>query len=389
VLAETDGHAPIQTYLDHDLAAAFSRIDRLVQLVTTVLEAHRVIVGHRALLLQAQDRCHVETGSQRPVCVAGRAWWHAEHAVVLGQQAAIEHGVGLEDRPNLGQTQLLDHPILGGAEGALHAPLGLRAARPDQLRIQFAQSPAELRLRAGQGAALILRLEDAVSVGVQGEWTAVGLQPTLQQVEVIDDGVGVVEAGQQAAGGVIDHVDQDHVLAAALGPVVDRRVHLHQFAEAGAARPATPVLFAAALGLPEALGQQPAPQCIRGDLQAPFGQFLGGEGGAEIVEVLAVDLQDAAAELGILAVVGGLAAQAVDQSGIAALLQALQQSAQVSGGEAQQASGLHLGTLPVEHRVQDAQTITFPLTHGDPVSFVGRGRHGSSLPGAGRTFLSR
>jgi len=93
------------------------------------------------------------------------------------------------------------------------------------------------------------------------------------------------------------------------------------------------VLIAPSLGLPEAFSEQPAPEGIGGNLQAAFAQLLGGEGGAEVVIVLAVDLQDTAAELGILAVVGGLAAQAVNEGGIAALLQALQKSAQVSRGE--------------------------------------------------------
>jgi hypothetical protein len=107
---------------------------------------------------------------------------------------------------------------------------------------------------------------------------------------VVEDRIGVVEAAEQAAGGVVDHVDQDHLLAAALGPVVDRSVHLHQLAEAGPARPAAAVLLAAAPQLPQALGQQPAAQGVGRDLQAAFGQLLGSEGGAEVGEVLTVDL---------------------------------------------------------------------------------------------------
>ena len=117
------------------------------------------------------------------------------------------------------------------------------------------------------------------------------------------------------------------------------------------------MLLAPALRLPEAFGHQPAPQGIGRNLQAAFGQLLGSEGGAEVVQVLAVDLQRPAAELGILAVVGGLAAQAVDQSPIAPLLQALHQAAHMANGEAQQPRGLHLGALPIQNRVQDAQAI--------------------------------
>jgi hypothetical protein len=197
---------------------------------------------------------------------------------------------------------------------------------------QLAQGPTELRLGRGHGLAFVLRLEDAVPIRVQRQGATMGSQPALQQVEVVDDRVGVVEAPPQAAGGVVAHVDQDHVLAAALGPVVDRGVHRHQLAEAGAAGPAAAVLLAPPPRLPQALGQQPATQGVGANLQAALGQLLGGEGGAEVGEVLAVDLQDAA-ELGVEAVVGGPAAQAVDQGGIAALAQAVQESADLSGGQ--------------------------------------------------------
>jgi hypothetical protein len=149
------------------------------------------------------------------------------------------------------------------------------------------------------------------------------------------------------------------------------------------------MLVATALALPEALGEQPAAQGIGGHLQAAFGELLGGEGGAEVGVVLAVELQDTATELGILAVVGGVATQAMDEGGVTLVPEAVQQATQVPGGELEQGSGLDWGALSFQDRPQDTQTIAFPLAHGNPVSFVQRGRHTSSLPGARRTFLSR
>jgi len=130
------------------------------------------------------------------VRVAGLARRHAEHSVVLGQQFVVEQGIGLDDGLDLGQTHLLDQPVLGSPEGAFHPPLGLRAERPDQLDVQLAQGAAELRYRLVQGLALVLRLEDAVPVGIQRQGAAVPLQPAQQQVEVVDHRVGVVEATQ-------------------------------------------------------------------------------------------------------------------------------------------------------------------------------------------------
>ena len=81
-------------------------------------------------------------------------------------------------------------------------------------------------------------------------------------------------------------------------------------------------------------GEQPASEGIGRHLQTAFGEFLGGERRAKVGIVLAVELQDTAAELGSFAVVGRVATQTVDEGGIATVLQALQESADVSGGEA-------------------------------------------------------
>ena len=105
--------------------------------------------------------------------------------------------------------------------------------------------------------------------------------------------------------------------------------------------------------------------------------------------VLAVDLQDALRELAILAVVGGLAAQAMKEGGIAALLQTLKQATHLTRRDPQQPRRLHWAALPFENRTQDTQTIALPLAQGYPVSFVGRCRRKSSLIGTRRTFLSR
>ena len=126
-------------------------------------------------------------------------------------------------------------------------------------------------------------------------------------------------------------MDQDHDLAATFGPVVDRGVHLLPFAETGASSPSAAVLIAPPLWLPGAFDGQPAPQGIGGHLRAAFGQLLGGEGGAEVGIVLAVDSKDTAAELGIQAAVGGLATQAMGEGRIAASLHAEQESVRVEG----------------------------------------------------------
>lgn len=84
----------------------------------------------------------------------------------------------------------------------------------------------------------------------------------------------------------------------------------------------------------------------------------------------------------------GPAAQAVDEGLVAVLLQATLEASDVAGRQAEEARGLGLGALPLEHAVQDLEDIAFLLTHGNPVG-VYVDRHGSSLAWPRRTFLWR
>jgi hypothetical protein len=77
------------------------------------------------------------------------------------------------------------------------------------------------------------------------------------------------------------------------------------------------------------------------------------------------------------------------EGGIAALLQTLEQATHLTRRDPQQPRSLHLAALPFENRTQNTQTIALPLAQGNPVSFVERSRHKSSLIGTRRTFLSR
>jgi hypothetical protein len=102
------------------------------------------------------------------------------------------------------------------------------------------------------------------------------------------DRLAGVEAGQDTIGGVVDHVDEDHRLAAALDPFMDGGVHLDQLTETGAACPASAVGVAALAWLPESFLNEPATERLPAEVQPVFGQFLAGESWAEVVEVSTV-----------------------------------------------------------------------------------------------------
>ena len=86
--------------------------------------------------------------------------------------------------------------------------------------------------------------------------------------------------------------------------------------------------------------------------------------------------------------VGGLAAQAVDQGRVAAGFQLALQTADVAGTLAEQASGLRLSSLPLQDSVHDLEDIAFFLAHGNPVLGWYDDRHNSSLAKSRRTVLS-
>jgi hypothetical protein len=76
------------------------------------------------------------------------------------------------------------------------------------------------------------------------------------------------------------------------------------------------------------------------------------------------------------------------EGGIALGLQATLEATDLTHAQPQQAGCLHLAAFAFHDRVQHLQSVPFALAHLDPVS-LGGDRHGSSLPGAKRTFLSR
>ncbi|HVL11402.1 MAG TPA: hypothetical protein VM529_02480 [Gemmata sp.] len=126
------------------------------------------------------------------------------------------------------------------------------------------------------------------------------------------DRPGGIEPGHHPTRGVVDHRDQHHLLATAFEPVVDRGVHLHQLAEATASGTPAAVRVAVA-AFPQPLGQEPAAERLDTDAEAFGGQFLASQCGTEVGVACPVGLENLPAEVGLVAVVGRLAPQSVDQ----------------------------------------------------------------------------
>jgi hypothetical protein len=131
--------------------------------------------------------------------------------------------------------------------------------------------------------------------------------------------------------------------------------------------------------LPQALGEQPAAERLGKDAQALLGQLLAGEGGAEVGVAPAVGLQNLVPVGGVGAVIGGPAAQAVNEGLIAVGFEAALEAANMASRKAEQSCGLGVGSLPLKDAVQDLEDIALLLTHGNPVGHRHVDRHGSSL----------
>ena len=143
-------------------------------------------------------------------------------------------------RPRLAQP--LHQPVLGGAEEALDAPLGLRRVRRNPSCPQLLQRPPDLRQRLWPSLVVGLPLRTAnrkhtVLVGVKISRPSPLLQVTLQQKKVLLRGVVLGKTRPGAAGGVVEHRQQRELGPASLQPVMFRRVPLHHLAATGPARP--------------------------------------------------------------------------------------------------------------------------------------------------------
>jgi len=225
----------------------------------------------------------------------------------------------------------------------------------------------------------VLWLEDTVPIGVQGRRPAVTPQPAAQQVQVRLGRGRRIEACQDAVGGVVDHADEDHLLAAAFQPVVDRGVHVHQFAEARPARTAAAMRLAAALTLPHPFGDEPAAERLGADAQPFGGQLLAGEGRSKVGVALPVGGDNGLAEVGVRLMVGRPAAQSVNEGLISVGLESSLNASDLADAFVEESSRLRLAAFAAQNGVHKLENIAFLLAHGYPVEGKHADRQGSSL----------
>jgi hypothetical protein len=190
------------------------------------------VARDRALLPPGQDLVQIIGWCERQVQILGVRRISAEALVVGGdepRQPCVRRG----NRGYPRQPQLLDHPVLQGAEGALDASLRLRAVGTNDVDIQREQCATELGHPVAARSVLAVHSEDAVLVAVERHRLAMLLQIGARRPEIIKRRFrGDEPQLHQPARRIIHKSQQRARRAAVLEPGVLRAVDLHQFAQA-------------------------------------------------------------------------------------------------------------------------------------------------------------
>ena len=133
---------------------------------------------------------------------------------------------------NVCKTQFLDEPILKRAVHALHPSLSLTRVGAQDLDVEFSQGSAELRhalatLRLSPGDS-----EHRVLVRVESHWPTMGLEVTLESLEVGESALGGDKAQlHQPACGIVDKDQERAGWRAVLEPAMRAAIDLDQLAQ--------------------------------------------------------------------------------------------------------------------------------------------------------------
>jgi hypothetical protein len=160
---------------------------------------------------------------------------------VVAREEAVEHALGLGERPGLGEAELADQAVLEGAKEPLDPPLALWGVSTDPADAEFLEGAADL---GGLGPALELlgqgergagvAMKDPVAVGVGGRGEAIAADELAEEPEVA---MGIFlqaeDAAEDLARGVVDGGVEHETRPAIFEPGVVAAIHLDQEAGLG------------------------------------------------------------------------------------------------------------------------------------------------------------
>ena len=148
---------------------------------------------------------------------------------------------------------------------------------------------------------------------------------------------------------------------------MQRRIHLHQLAEARTPLPSLAMLIALAARLPHPFRQQPTSQRLVRHLQAQLRQLLAGQGRPKIAEVIPILRQHRFAQILGQSSIGGATSQPMHDGCIPLALQAPLNASDLTLGQLQEPSRLRLRSFSPEHWLHDLEHVALILIHTYPV----------------------
>ncbi len=184
-IANGDISLSILTYNDLGFVEGIGGAIR-VDLVDHILELEGQVPGNAAGLLPGEDLVQVVGLQQGPVGIQRRTGLDGEAGVEISDELR-QIGIALLLSVDASQAHLLDQPILQGLVDPFNPSLGLGSVSTQDGNIQFLHGPPEL----GQVVTLTgigdIDPENAVFIGVEPAWAAMGSQILSQQAAVAEE----------------------------------------------------------------------------------------------------------------------------------------------------------------------------------------------------------
>ena len=228
------------------------------------------VVADRASEGLSEERVEIGPLREATVCVTGLSGLDREAFVPEREVDVVEVAVGVFERRDVCDPQLLDQAVLRSAEVTLDATLGLGRVCEDQLDVELTQGLANNGLGT-LGVALFERdgrdrpgplAKVARLVGVEGDGTAMAAQVVDGDLPVGCSRVAWDETGHhELVRGIVMHLNEHEAASSAvLEPGVLGAVPLDELAEGRPARSGLAMPRPPALRLPGTLLDHPLAQ---------------------------------------------------------------------------------------------------------------------------------
>ncbi len=179
------------------------------QLQMLMGEAHGVVIGHGAPVLETTDAGQIHRLRHRCIGRTGHGWFPHE-PLVMTWQKGLQEPIGVGDGRDPGEGEFDNQSILQRAEEPFDPPFGLWGMSGNRLNAQFGNGPANLGERWPSSELVIDRLrlrvdEDLVFIVIQRQWASMRADQVRQQLQIALTILGLAEVGaDDFTGGIVN-----------------------------------------------------------------------------------------------------------------------------------------------------------------------------------------